>query len=94
MSRRQPFDWLRDGYCRRSALREVAKAVQAGWLDGPDPAIVARRQALLAALCDLAEAPLRSREFLTLSRTVLALQRRDLDRQIPDLPDLDRESTA
>jgi len=90
MVKREPFDWLADPRCRRSALRDVQAAVRRGWFDGPGPILVERRAALLAVLGALLDDPsLRPLEFLRLSRIFTTMGMRDLEREIRKL----REST-
>lgn len=78
MARWEPFDWLASPYCRRSALRDVEKAIRAGRLDGPENA--ARREALCRRLTALMDDPaLKPRELFRLVRIMVAIDGRILD---------------
>ncbi len=71
------YEWIRDGYRRRSALRDVESAIRRGWLDGPDQAD--RRRALCEAVADLVADPAtREREILRLGRIVALMGERSL----------------
>jgi hypothetical protein len=74
-----PFEWLNDRRHRRAALLDTELAIRRGQLDGSEPAIVARRLALVGIVEGLiADRSLTIREVLRVNRLLLAMRERDL----------------
>jgi hypothetical protein len=70
------YPWLRDRRHRRSALRDVGRAVRRGWPIPPEG-----RAALVAELLALLDSgELSARETLAVSRIFLAMDRANEDR--------------
>jgi hypothetical protein len=82
----QDFEWLPHKTGRRAQLRDCERAIRKGWLAGSDPAVVAKRRSLLAAMWAVQDEPgLTAKEEMRICLMVAAMAQADMATAEADL---------